>query len=191
MSSLRTARSVKLLDEEYEDSMPCNMDPFVSLEPYTVISDLITQALREGVQLRCILCGGKVDTKNVIVVQGHHVIHEDCFVNTMCDNERVIQESIKLGIMGREEICKRLKKYPVRYVLSKLRWTIKKQTGVRLPIPIRERTFKELLKKNRSITETNESALIDWFKTANQPSRLRDDYSGVEDDMDPSFSYFT
>ena len=177
--------------EEYEDSLPCNMEPFVSLEPYTIISELITQALRDGVQLRCILCGGKVTSSNVVVVQGHHVIHEDCFVNTMCDNERVIQEAIKLGIMGREEISNRLKKYNIRYVLSKLRWEVKKRTGIRLPIPVRERTFKELLKKNKAITETNESALIDWFKTTNQPSRLNDDYSSVDDEMDQSFSYFT
>jgi hypothetical protein len=180
-------------DEEYEESLPCNMEPFVSLEPYTIISELINQALRDGVQLRCILCGGKVTSSNVVVVQGHHVIHEDCFVNTMCDNDRVIQESIKLGIMGREEICTRLRKYPVRYVLSKLRWAIKKQTGVRLPVPIRERTFKDLLKKNKAITETNESALIDWFKTSHQPPRFNnDDYSSVGDDeIDHSFSYFT
>jgi type III secretory pathway component EscV len=178
------------MEDEYEDSLPCNMEPFVSLEPYTIISELITQALRDGVNLRCILCGGKVTSNNVVVVQGHHVIHEDCFVNTMCDNERVIQESIKLGIMGREEISKRLKKYPVRYVLSKLRWAIKKQTGVRLP-PIRERTFKELLEKNKAITETNESALIDWFKTANQPTRLSDDYSDIDGAMSSSFTYFT
>jgi hypothetical protein len=179
------------MEDEYgEDSLPCNIEPFVSLEPYTVISELISQAIKDGVNLRCILCGEKVKITNVVVVQGHHVIHEDCFVNTMCDNERVIQESIKLGIMGREEISKRLKKFPVRYVLSKLRWEVKKRTGVRLPIPIRERTFKELLKKNKAITETNEESLSNWFKTASHPSSLSEDYSSV-DEMDPSFSYFS
>jgi len=162
------------MEDEYEDPLPCNQDPFISLEPYTVISELISQALRDGVKLRCILCGEKVSISNVIVVQGHHVI----------------QESIKLGIMGREEISKRLKKFPIRYVLSKLRWEVKKRTGVRLPIPIRERTFKELLKKNKAITETNEQQLINWFKTASYPSSLSDDYSSV-DEMDSSFSYFS
>jgi hypothetical protein len=179
------------MDEEFENSLPCNMDPFVGIEPYAIISDLVAKAINDGVHLRCVLCGGKVTNKNIVVLQGFQIIHEDCFVTTICDNERVIQEAIKLGIMSYEEICKRLKKYPTRYVLSKLRWEIKKQTGVRLPSPIRERTFKELLKKNQSITETNESALITWFKAANQPSRLKEDYSGIDDQIDPSFPYYT
>jgi len=180
-------------EDSYEDSLPCNnMEPFTAVNPFSVVMDLIMSALKEGVNLRCVICGGKVTSKNIVVVQGFHVIHEDCFVNVICENERVIQETIRLGLMGCEEISARLKKYPIHYVLSKLRWEIKKRTGVRLPIPIREKTFKELLKKNQAITETNESALIDWFKTAQQPSRLKDDQSSVEDQMDdPAFSYYT